>query len=175
MLSLLPGLYRQAQRELQQKLMEHADRFAEQDAEMRKRLREGKITEEAYTRWQRLKVWQGGQWKDKLDSVTRILADANAEALKIVNGQRVGVFAQNATYQSFLADQAGIGGVWNIYDEATVARLLKEKPELLPGKTLNRAKDQRTERGPHRGHAGTGENGHPRAEKVDFHARQPHP
>lgn len=134
--------YEQAQRGVKRKLADHTKRFRAEDRAMRLKLKNGEITKEEYERWQRTKVWQGERWQEQLDSITAILTEANRESLDMIMGRRIGVFADGASYQDYVADQLGVLGTFTVYDEATVTRLIAEHPSILPKKKIDPAKDK---------------------------------
>lgn len=139
----LRRVYRQAQEEIQEKLDAFLGSSAARQKAMLQKLKDGTITKTEYDSWMRGQVFQGDQWKAKLDSVTQTLADANKIALKMVNGESQDVFAENATYQNYrMEHDAGVDFGFGIYDSATVTRLIRERPDVLPQRSLNIPKDK---------------------------------
>lgn len=135
-------VYRQAQEEIIKKLDAHWKKFKEKDERKRKQLADGKITLEEYKHWLNGQVFVGKQWQDKVTSVAASLLTANQQANAIVEGQKRAVFGENATFQAYsMEHEAGMDLSFSIYDSATVTRLLKEQPELLPRKIVNGKKD----------------------------------
>ena len=135
-------IYRQAQREIIEKLNAQTQRMYALDAEKRAELAAGKITEQQYRAWLLGQQFAQKQWKDKVDSVVTTLLTANQQANAIVEGQKRAVFGENATYQSYALEK-GMGADlgFNVYDSAMVTRLLRDDPELLPRKVVNGQKD----------------------------------
>lgn len=139
----LRKVYRQAKAELERTVRDFNLRFARQDAEMLKKVADEIITEEEYRRWLRNTVFRGKQWDAKVNHCVDILADSNRQALNIIRGEQLNVFAENATYQAYLLEKgAGMNFGFGIYDGKTVSKLLKDQPELLPRKVLNGVKDR---------------------------------
>lgn len=139
----LRKLYANARKELTQTLRDFNLRFARQDNEMRAKLAEGTITETEYKTWLRNTVFRGKEWDAKVNHCTDILAQSNRQALNIVRGRQIDVFAENMTYQAFeLEKGAGISYGFGAYSRETVGKLLKDQPELLPRKILNGVKDK---------------------------------
>ena len=113
------------------------------DAIKRAQVEAGTITERQYKLWLKGVLLEQKRWQDKLDSVATTLMTANGQANNIVEGQKRAVFGENATYQAFRMEKdAGLDLDFNVYDSATVTRLIKEQPNLLPKKVVDTAKDK---------------------------------
>lgn len=139
----LKSIYSKARKELTEKMQEFEKHFKARDAEKRLDLAAGRITQEEYKAWLDHQVFTGDIWKKKVDQATRALLDANQQALRIVNGEKIGVFEENANYQAFqITKDTGLGLNFTLYDKDTVTRLVKEQPELLPRKVVNGRKDR---------------------------------
>lgn len=136
-------IYRQAQKEITKKLDEHTKRMNAADKEKRALLKAGKITKEQYDTWLRGQVYTGKLWKDKVQSVTTTLLHANEQANAMVEGEKMAVFGENATFQAYSMEHAaGADLSFTLYDSATVTRLIKEQPELLPRREVDKDKDE---------------------------------
>ena len=136
-------VYSKARKDLQKELDEFTRKFKAKDAQKRALLKAGKITIYQYDDWLGGQVFIGNQWRAKINHCTDILADANKQALNIVNGDRLDVFAENANYIAYQLEkdlEMDIG--FGIYDQSTVENLLREQPELLPRKELHPGKDK---------------------------------
>ena len=141
-------VYTQAQKDIEKKTRDFWERHRAKDAMYRKQLEEGKITEEQYQAWLRGQVFQGKQWDAKMQQVEQVLANANKQALSIINGGRIQVFATNSNWQSYIIEKtAGVNFGFGVYDADTVTRLLRDEPDLLPAKRLNIRKDKAWNRG----------------------------
>lgn len=139
----LTAIYRQAQREIVQKLDAHTKRMNAADIEKRAQLSDGKITKASYDAWLRGQVYAGKLWRDKVQSVTATLLHANRHANAIIEGERRAVFGENATFQAYAMEHAaGMDLSFTLYDSATVTRLIKEQPELLPRREIDAEKDE---------------------------------
>lgn len=137
------SIYRQAQKEIIEKLNEHTKRLYTMDKKKREEVKSGKITEQEYKNWLNGQVFIGKQWKDKVDSIATSLLYANQQANSIIEGKKRAVFGENATFQSYsLEKETGMDLSFDIYDSATVTRLLKKQPELLPRRVVNGIKDK---------------------------------
>lgn len=136
-------VYRQAQLEIVKKLDAHTKRMNAADIEKRAQLAEGRITKQQYYAWLRGQVYAGKLWRDKVQSVTGTLLVANRQANAIVEVEKRAVFGENATFQAYLLEHdAGMDLSFSVYDSATVTRLIREQPQLLPQRNLDPEKDE---------------------------------
>ena len=139
----LKRIYSKAQKEIKAQLQEFTAKFAAKNGEMKANLAAGKITQEDYDKWLKGKVFQHDIWKQKLDQVTKTLTDSNEQAMRIVNGEKMNVFAENANYQAYqMTQETGLNLSFALYDKDAVGRLIREQPNLLPLKTVNGKKDK---------------------------------
>lgn len=139
----LKKVYAEAQKDIAKKMSAYAKRFAAKEAEMRKLLEAGKITEQEFRNWRMMKEFAGDQWKEKSSQAAQILLDANKTATDIIRDGQFSVFSENANFQAYNFEKDMRGGIsFDIYDTTTVAKLLREKPELLPRKVVNGRKDK---------------------------------
>jgi SPP1 gp7 family putative phage head morphogenesis protein len=137
------AVYREAQGDIIDKLNDHLKAYKRKDEVKRAQLAAGTITEQEYRDWQNGQVFIGKQWKDKVDSVATSLLYANQQANDMIEGKKRAVFGENATFQAYsLEHGAGMDLSFGVYDSATVTRLIKEQPELLPRKVVNGVKDK---------------------------------
>ena len=136
-------IYKQAAREVKRKYNEFAERFREEDRAMRQKKKQKLITEEEYAEWRRGRVFIGEQWQNKMKSIADTLTNANVTANAVVNGERQAVFGENVNYQQYLFERdTGMAVSFNLYDSATVTRLIRERPELLPRRQIKGIKDR---------------------------------
>lgn len=136
-------VYREAQKDLEEKTKSFWERHAVKDKIHRQELKDGKITKEQYQAWMRGQVFQGKQWESKLAQITQTLTHADEVAQKIINGEVNGVFANNANWMAYSMEHgAGLNFGFELYDTATVSKLLRDEPELLPKYRLNIPKDK---------------------------------
>lgn len=136
-------IYRQAQEDIVKKLDAHTKRMNAKDKVKRAQLTSGEITEEQYNKWLNGQVFAGKLWRDKVDSIAATLLRANQHANAAIEGEKRAVFGQNASFQAFgLEKTASMDLSFTIYDSATVTRLLREQPQLLPQREVDAKKDQ---------------------------------
>lgn len=135
--------YKQAKDEITKKLAEWSKEYADKDAEMQAKVASGEITQDEYQSWQQGQALAGKLWRKKLDQVSGVLLEANQQAMEIINKQKMGVFAENANYQSYqLTQDTKMDLSFAVYDVDAVAKLIRDQPELLPRKQVNGKKDK---------------------------------
>lgn len=129
----LSRVYHQAAQDIDDKLKDWQKRHAAREAKYRQQVKDGKITQADFDAWMRGQVFQGEQWKARKAEIDQILLNADRAAASIVNDGKLGVFAANANYVGYgLEHDANINTGFTLYDEQTVARLIKSDPQILP-------------------------------------------
>lgn len=138
----IQSVYLEAQRDIEKKLDTFIKKFrVKADIKYREMI-DGKITKDEYKRWVSGQVFQMDQWKAKRDQITNVIHNSNKTAINIINGKMNGVFAENATYMNYsLEHEAGVNFGFGVYDNATVVKLIKDDPQLLPKWKINEKKD----------------------------------
>ena len=144
--SRVKKIYGDAKKDVERRLKEHLAHYKKKNAEMLKQLAEGKITQQRYNQWVAGQVFMGERWKEKREAITSSLYHSNVIANGLVNGQRKAVFAENANFQAFkIAHDSGsndMGISFTLYDNATVTRLLRDRPELMKRRVINGVTDR---------------------------------
>lgn len=130
----LNDVYTKAYWSIKAKTRDFWRRHVIKDKIYRKQVQEGKLAQEDYEAWMKGQVFQGNQWQAKLDQIADVMKNADKTARRIVNGEVLNVFAANANYIGYSLEvndaKANLG--FGVYDSATVARLIKDEPDLLP-------------------------------------------
>lgn len=135
-------VYKEAGKDIKAKLSDFNAKHKVKDNMYRQRVKDGLMEKADYDAWKQGQVFQKKEFKAKQEEIARTLTNANSAANKIAQGHVNNVFAYNANYMHYKLEKgvnANLG--FGMYDNATVARLLKENPQLLPPKKLNPAKD----------------------------------
>ena len=139
----LREIYEKAQVDIIERLDAHSKRMYAKDGLMRSKLSAGQLTDAQYKSWLRGQMFTEKIWKDQITSAASVLLTANQQANAIVEGERRAVFTENANYQAYrLEKDAGMDLSFTAYDSATVTRLLRDQPELLPPRVIDGKKDQ---------------------------------
>lgn len=138
----IKNIYQEAQDDLEVKINQFTSNYKVKEAIHLKELKEGKISKADYDNWVKGQVFQGKQWDAKRDQIIDAIHNSNTMATKIINGAMYGVFTNNANYTAYsLEHGAGVNFGFGIYDTATVSKLLKDNPDLLPKWKINEQKD----------------------------------
>lgn len=140
----LSRLYKEARADVEAKTKAWQAGHAKREAAYRQKLAEGKITQADFDAWLRGQVFQSQQWQARREEIDAILLNADKVAANIVNQGKLGVFAENANTMGYQIEQdlkADIG--FTLYDEATVARLVRRAPKMLPPSQVYDDKAQR--------------------------------
>jgi SPP1 gp7 family putative phage head morphogenesis protein len=136
----LQAEYRQAEKELKEKLADFVRRSKAQDAYKRKQVEAGIITEKEYEDWLKGQVFQKKRWESKIKSVQEIMHNHNVEAAKMIHENKLDVYNENYLYQQYEMEMI-TGMSFDIYSEQAVAKLIKDREQLLPEWKIDEEKD----------------------------------
>lgn len=136
----LQAIYRQAEKELKEKLADFVRRSKAQNELKQKQLKAGIITEEEYQDWLKGQVFQKKRWESKIKSAQQIMHDHNVEAAKIVHENKLDVYNENYLYQQYEMEMI-TGMSFDIYSEQAVSKLIKDREKLLPEWKIDEKKD----------------------------------
>ena len=129
----LRRVYKEAQRDIAEKLKAWQEAHRAREAKYRKMVADGKMSQKDFDAWMRGQVFQGKQWAARKKEIDEVLLNADKAAAKIVNEGKIGVFTDNANYIGYDLEQGlQIDSGFTLYDEKTVARLIKDDPQILP-------------------------------------------
>lgn len=135
-------VYSEPARDIEKKMNGFTERHKVKAAKYAQQVADGKITQAQYDAWMRGQVFQGKQWQAKRDQILGVIHDSNGVAARMVSGSTYGVFSFNSNYMAYRIEQkAGVNFGFGLYDTATVTRMIKGEPQLLPKYNLNKAKD----------------------------------
>jgi len=134
--------YRQASLRLLQKISDYLDQFEKEDAMMRALYDSGELSHEDFLKWRQRKIVDTKQWRDMREQLTIDLVNQDKIAASIINNSLPEIYAENHNYGTFEAEKgSGMDTTYTMYDKDTVARLLREKQDLLPAPHPDVAKD----------------------------------
>lgn len=136
----LKKTYRQAQKELKEKLADFNAKFAEKSREKKKQLAAGEITEKEYKDWLTGQVFIRSQFEQNLRQVNAVMLDHNRQAMNLINNGTIDTFAESYNFEAFKCESAMIAS-FNVYNAQAVARLMLEEPDLLPKWKIDEEKD----------------------------------
>lgn len=147
----LSALYADAAKEMQGKLSDFMEGFEKQDANMQAQVEAGKVTQEEYSQWRNRHIVQSDKYKSTIDSLSTMAVNADVAAMAMVNGAMPMVVAQSYNFTQALgfeaAQKAGITqGTFQIYNERSVQKLIKDNPNLLKDVDMDADKKWNTEK-----------------------------
>lgn len=129
-------LYSEAGDELQETIDEYFKKFEKRDKEMRAligTIQNGKEwTEQDYKQWRLAQIGRGKRFEAMRDKVARRATDANEVARAYINDATPGIYSLNRNYAAYTIEQVSGSVGFDLWDEQTVKRLIKEQPELMP-------------------------------------------
>lgn len=147
----LSALYADAAKEMQEKLTDFMDGYEKQRASMEAKVEAGKMTEEEYSQWCNRHIVQSDKYKSTIDSLSTMAVNADVAAMAMVDGAMPMVVAQSYNFTQALgfeaADKAGLTqGTFQIYNERSVQKLIKDNPNLLKEVDMDADKKWNTEK-----------------------------
>lgn len=136
-------VYAQAESELTKKIEQFTKRYEEQDKIKREQLKKGEITQQQYESWLRGQVFRGERWQSVKQSAVDQIYRANKTATGLMNNERKALFQDGANYSAFQIEKGTRGAIrFDLYDGASVTRLLKDDPKMLPDLKIGKRKDE---------------------------------
>lgn len=134
--------FEEAEKDIEEKMADFNRRYKIKEQTHLRDVAEGRWTQERYDAWLRGQVFQGEQWKAKKEQIQNTLYNANSIAVKMANEQKTNLFMVNANYQAYVLEHgAGVNFGFGLYDSATVERLIRADPQLLPMWKIDQPKD----------------------------------
>lgn len=133
--------YAAASVELMETIDAHFARFEKKDTEMRRLMEAGQITEDQYLQWRLSYIGRGKRFEELRDKLAERVTRANELAVSYVNNRTPTIYTLNRNYAGYSVDR---GSRWRydsftLLDEATVRRLIRDKPDLMPNYPAKRA------------------------------------
>ena len=136
----LSAIYSEAEKDIQKKADEYFDKFKKADAEKRKLVKAGKLTDEEYKTWRQNKIMYGKRFTAMKEDVAKQLLNVNQTATAYINGELPEVYALN--YNALADTVDGVGGYsFALTDADTVRHLATTDKSLLPFRELDPTKD----------------------------------
>ena len=134
-------LYREyvnAAAQMQSKFNKWLKKFNAEDTEQREKWQSGEITKEEYMKWRARHILIGSHWSEMRDVLARDAVNADIIAMQIVKGYMPEAYAIGMNYSTYLIESgASIDTSFTLYDRATVERLWRDNPKLLPDPAPN--------------------------------------
>ena len=125
--------YKQAILETQKIANERMASIKKNEAEMRKLLKDGKITRDEMQKWWDKQFFMREKYSDMQRDMLAVYQNADKVAMQMINEHRFDIYALNYNYGTYEVEKgANINTSFALYDRNTVTRLIKDDPKLLP-------------------------------------------
>lgn len=118
--------YRQAEREMRQKLEEHMAEYDRLNKEWKKALKAGSVTKQQYDEWLRVQSMRQEYMVGMVDTLAADATRADVLARDYINDALPAVYAENANYGAYQVE-SGIGfdtQTFTLYDRDTIRHLM---------------------------------------------------
>lgn len=132
--------YSQAAKEVQAKLDDYLARFKKKDGTWREWVEKAEADpqeyakrQEEYRQWRVGQVAVGKRWRALKEELADGLHNVNEAAREIARRRMPEIYAENHNYATYEAETgARLDTGYTLYDRDTVARLMRDDPQLLP-------------------------------------------
>ena len=134
--------YRQAEKELQEKINKFYKDFDRLDQKKREQVAKGEITDAEYKTWRQNKIMSGKVWEQRKDVISRDLYNTNYMARNMVYDELPDVYASAHNFATYQVESgAHVDTSYVLYNRESVERLIADNPDLLPYQKINYALD----------------------------------
>lgn len=139
--------YLRAYEETQAKLEDYLSRFEAKDRIHAEAVERGEETAAEYAQWRKGQILVGERWQEMVDTLAEDYRNADRVAASIVNGYAPDAYALNHDYATFQVEKgSSLDTSYTLYSRATVERLIRDQPDLLPRAKVDGKKDLRWNR-----------------------------
>ena len=139
----IASVYGEAAKELQKTIDDYFAQFEKRDAEMKELIGtvvNGKEwTERDYKQWRLNQIGRGERFKALQKRVAERYTEANQTAVSYVNDATPGIYSLNRNYAAYTIESVAGDVGFDLWDEQTVKRLIKDDPDLMPYYPAKRA------------------------------------
>lgn len=123
--------YRQAHKEVSEKLKDYLSRFEKKDAKWQEWVKDGSKTEKEYIEWRKGQILVGERWKEMRDTLAQDYANASKIALSICKEHAPDVYALNHNYATFEVEKGSLLDTsYTLYSRESVERMYRDNPKL---------------------------------------------
>lgn len=139
----IASVYVEAAKELQETVDNYFRQFEKRDSEMKELIGtvvNGKEwTERDYKQWRLNQIGRGERFKAIQNRVAERYTKANQTAVSYVNDATPGIYSLNRNYAAYTIESVAGDVGFDLWDEQTVKRLIKDEPDLMPYYPAKRA------------------------------------
>lgn len=140
----LESVYGQAYTEMFDKAKRFLEWFIAMDALKRNLYDKGELSKEEYQQWRSTQLLTGRQAYSMVDTLATDLSNVNLIAASIINGYMPEVYAVNTNWTEYTIEKTlKVDTSFTLFDEPTVERLVRDKPNLLPKAEIDIPMDKR--------------------------------
>ena len=126
-------IYAEASQDIQAKIDKYNKRYKALDADWQQRVKDGKATKAEYDNWKAGQVFIGKRWESVRDDILHQIHSSNDTSSRIINGEKRAVFIDTVNHAEYSIDKDfDFGLSFNLYDSATLTRILRDDPQILP-------------------------------------------
>lgn len=123
--------YRQAHKEVSEKLKDYFSRFEKKDAKWQEWVKDGSKTEKEYIEWRKGQILVGERWKELRDTLAQDYANVSKIALSICKEHAPDVYALNHNYATFEVEKGSLLDTsYTLYSRESVERMYRDNPKL---------------------------------------------
>lgn len=132
--------YKQAEKEISEKLNDYLRRFEAKDRIKQQALADGLITQKEYDKWLTGQIMIGKRWTEMRDTLAEDFTNADKIAKSIAYGYQPEVYALNHNYGTYQVENgAQVDTSYTLYDRNTVERLFNDNETFYhaPGEKVS--------------------------------------
>lgn len=125
--------YKQATKEVEEKLSDYLRRFELKDKRWQEWVEDGTKTEAEYKQWRLGQMAVGKRWSDLKEELAHDLVEVNDSAKEKIISVCPEVYADNFNFETYQVEKdARINTGFTRYSKESVEKLMKDDPEVLP-------------------------------------------
>lgn len=125
--------YETAEKEVQGKLFDYLQNFKSKDADMQAQMESGKISQTEYNNWRVNQMATGKRWENMRQSLAEDFHNTNNIAKEMTKEHSYDIYALNHNYGTYEIEKgAKVDTSYTLYNRATVERLVRDNPQMLP-------------------------------------------
>lgn len=128
----ITALYRKAGEEAEERMLRYLQDFARQDEKNKKSVIDGKMSERKYKKWRAQSMATGQRYKNVVKDLATDLSHASEIAATMANNRTADAYATNHNWAAYTIEDANTGVSFDLYDRATVERLITSGDIKLP-------------------------------------------
>lgn len=125
-------IYKEAAKDVKKAADEYFANFAIRDREQKALLDAGEITKQEYAQWRLAQMGRGERYQALANSLAERMTKANEVAVAYVNDATPSIYSLNRNWTAYTIESVAGDVGFNVWDEATVRRLIVDRPDVMP-------------------------------------------